>query len=312
MYGTGISREGDLVDLASESGIIEKSGSWFSFKGERIGPNICYEDLFGEDFARSLVGPEAATVLANASNLAWFGPRMVQDQHLQFSRMRALEFERITGRQVIGADGQVQDPTEILRALKANVDKRFGKSDSAAKRRALLAEGDLGLALMRTDFGEVDRVAADVAIEGDGGGGVDVEGEPGEAGLLDERAEEAVVQAGQLVHAGAGLAEPDDPRRPDDRPQAREVGERRVGVVALRLAGGLVRRQQARGQARGAGGEHEQQREATHRRSISRAAAPGTRAATISPRCDTVRPLPCAPPARSATRPTPVASLTFS
>jgi recombination protein RecA len=37
MYGTGISREGDLVDLASESGIIEKSGSWFSFKGERIG-----------------------------------------------------------------------------------------------------------------------------------------------------------------------------------------------------------------------------------------------------------------------------------
>jgi recombination protein RecA len=37
MYGTGISREGDLVDLASEHGIIEKSGSWFAFKGERIG-----------------------------------------------------------------------------------------------------------------------------------------------------------------------------------------------------------------------------------------------------------------------------------
>ncbi len=37
MYGTGISREGDLVDLASEGGIIEKSGSWFAFKGERIG-----------------------------------------------------------------------------------------------------------------------------------------------------------------------------------------------------------------------------------------------------------------------------------
>jgi recombination protein RecA len=37
MYGHGISREGDLVDLASESGIIEKSGSWFAFKGERIG-----------------------------------------------------------------------------------------------------------------------------------------------------------------------------------------------------------------------------------------------------------------------------------
>src|SRR5688500_7755168 len=37
MYGTGISREGDLIDLASNDGIIEKSGSWFAFKGERIG-----------------------------------------------------------------------------------------------------------------------------------------------------------------------------------------------------------------------------------------------------------------------------------
>jgi recombination protein RecA len=37
MYGQGISREGDLIDLASEAGIVEKSGSWFSFKGERIG-----------------------------------------------------------------------------------------------------------------------------------------------------------------------------------------------------------------------------------------------------------------------------------
>jgi recombination protein RecA len=37
MYGVGISREGDLVDLASEEGIIEKSGAWYSFQGERIG-----------------------------------------------------------------------------------------------------------------------------------------------------------------------------------------------------------------------------------------------------------------------------------
>jgi recombination protein RecA len=37
MYGTGISREGDLIDLASENGIVEKSGAWFGFKGERIG-----------------------------------------------------------------------------------------------------------------------------------------------------------------------------------------------------------------------------------------------------------------------------------
>ena len=37
MYGTGISWEGDLVDLGSASSIIEKSGSWFSYGGERIG-----------------------------------------------------------------------------------------------------------------------------------------------------------------------------------------------------------------------------------------------------------------------------------
>src|SRR5512144_1781172 len=37
MYGTGISKEGDIVDLASNDNIIEKSGAWFSFGGERIG-----------------------------------------------------------------------------------------------------------------------------------------------------------------------------------------------------------------------------------------------------------------------------------
>jgi recombination protein RecA len=37
LYGTGISREGDLVDLASQEGILEKSGAWYGFKGERIG-----------------------------------------------------------------------------------------------------------------------------------------------------------------------------------------------------------------------------------------------------------------------------------
>ena len=37
LYGTGISREGELVDLGSEMGIMEKSGAWYSFNGERIG-----------------------------------------------------------------------------------------------------------------------------------------------------------------------------------------------------------------------------------------------------------------------------------
>jgi recombination protein RecA len=37
MYGAGISREGEIIDLGSENGIIEKSGAWYSYKGERIG-----------------------------------------------------------------------------------------------------------------------------------------------------------------------------------------------------------------------------------------------------------------------------------
>ena len=43
LYGEGISREGDLLDLAANQNILEKSGSWYSYKGERIGqgPREC-------------------------------------------------------------------------------------------------------------------------------------------------------------------------------------------------------------------------------------------------------------------------------
>ncbi len=37
IFGEGISKEGDLLDLAAESGIVEKSGAWYSYGGERIG-----------------------------------------------------------------------------------------------------------------------------------------------------------------------------------------------------------------------------------------------------------------------------------
>jgi recombination protein RecA len=37
IYGKGISREGDVLDLAAQHAIVEKSGSWYSYKGERIG-----------------------------------------------------------------------------------------------------------------------------------------------------------------------------------------------------------------------------------------------------------------------------------
>ena len=37
LYGQGISREGDVIDLGAAQNIIEKSGSWYSYKGDRIG-----------------------------------------------------------------------------------------------------------------------------------------------------------------------------------------------------------------------------------------------------------------------------------
>jgi recombination protein RecA len=37
MYGEGISREGDLLDLAVNNGIVDKSGAWFSYGDERLG-----------------------------------------------------------------------------------------------------------------------------------------------------------------------------------------------------------------------------------------------------------------------------------
>lgn len=64
--------------------------------GQKIAANICYEDAFGEEIIRAL--PEA-TLLINISNVAWFGDSLAPAQHLQISRMRALE----TGRMMLRA-----------------------------------------------------------------------------------------------------------------------------------------------------------------------------------------------------------------
>ena len=37
MYGEGVSYEGELVDLGAEVGVLEKSGAWYSYNGEKIG-----------------------------------------------------------------------------------------------------------------------------------------------------------------------------------------------------------------------------------------------------------------------------------
>jgi len=66
----------------------------FEVHGERIAPNICYEDLFGEELAARFALPsQAPTIFANISNIGWFGDTVAVHQHLQISRMRALEFQ---------------------------------------------------------------------------------------------------------------------------------------------------------------------------------------------------------------------------
>ncbi|MDR6538701.1 apolipoprotein N-acyltransferase [Variovorax soli] len=65
------------------------------WKGQRIAPNICYEDLFGDEIGANFRDEaQAPTVLLNVSNIAWFGDTVAIDQHLAISRMRALEFQR--------------------------------------------------------------------------------------------------------------------------------------------------------------------------------------------------------------------------
>ncbi len=67
----------------------------FAWKGQRLALNICYEDLFGEELGVRFRDPATApTAFVNVSNIGWFGDSVAIDQHLQISRMRALEFER--------------------------------------------------------------------------------------------------------------------------------------------------------------------------------------------------------------------------
>ena len=67
----------------------------FEALGQRLGPNVCYEDLFGEELARRFADPaRAPTILVNLSNIGWFGRTVALPQHLHITRMRTLELQR--------------------------------------------------------------------------------------------------------------------------------------------------------------------------------------------------------------------------
>jgi recombination protein RecA len=60
MYGEGISKTGELVDLGQKAGIVEKSGSWFSYDGQRVGQGRENAKQFLRDH------PDVAVAIENA------------------------------------------------------------------------------------------------------------------------------------------------------------------------------------------------------------------------------------------------------
>ncbi|WP_296910428.1 apolipoprotein N-acyltransferase [Polaromonas sp.] len=91
----------------------------FDWQGQRLAPNICYEDLFGEELgARFVNAALAPTIFVNVSNIGWFGNTVAIDQHLQISRMRALEFGRPMIRATnTGATVIIDDRGEVTHSL---------------------------------------------------------------------------------------------------------------------------------------------------------------------------------------------------
>lgn len=123
------------IPMANFSGAEGLQGT-IDIKGQRIAPNICYEDLFGEAMGAWFLEPlKAPTILANFSNIAWFGDTIAIDQHLAISKARAIEFQRPMIRStntgataVINHLGQIthQMPRLSRGALLANVEGRQG------------------------------------------------------------------------------------------------------------------------------------------------------------------------------------------
>ena len=152
--------------------------------GQRIAFNICYEDLFGEELLEALRGEAPATILANVSNIAWFGDSHALPQHLQIARMRTLETGRPMLRATntgvtaaIDAEGTVlgQLPTTTAGALSVTVQgrvgltpyARYGNWPAALAALALLVAGIAWRAGTRS--GAAHGVGA--ALRASGGGG---------------------------------------------------------------------------------------------------------------------------------------------
>ena len=107
----------------------------FEIGGQRVAGLVCYEDAFGGEVAEAVRGDQGASVLANVTNVAWFGRSHAADQHLQMARMRTLELSRPMVRATntgvtaaIDADGRVlvEAPVYERTTIAARVQGRTG------------------------------------------------------------------------------------------------------------------------------------------------------------------------------------------
>jgi recombination protein RecA len=74
MYGSGISREGEIIELGAAHGIIDKAGAWYSYNGERIGQ--------GKDNTRLYLQQHAATAreIEDKIRLKLLPPKRVEEK----------------------------------------------------------------------------------------------------------------------------------------------------------------------------------------------------------------------------------------
>jgi recombination protein RecA len=73
LYGAGISREGEIIDLGVKHGFVEKSGAWYSYNGDRIGQgkeNVRAFLVQNPDIAAEIEGKVRAELLPSAASAA--------------------------------------------------------------------------------------------------------------------------------------------------------------------------------------------------------------------------------------------------
>lgn len=91
--------------------------------GHPASVNICYENLFGEEWIRAWDNGQDPQWLINLSNLKWFGPSKAAEQHFQVSRMRAMEMARpVLSVTNSGVTGLIDEKGKVVARLETDIE----------------------------------------------------------------------------------------------------------------------------------------------------------------------------------------------